>query len=76
MEVEILSVSQLSDTAAINLTGNEFGQTINGNAGNNVIDGKGGNDTMSGLGGSDTFVMSASIHVTASAEAPSRALAC
>ena len=43
---------------AINLTGNEYGQTIVGNAGNNILEGKGGADTLNGGGGKDVFVLS------------------
>jgi Ca2+-binding RTX toxin-like protein len=46
-------------TAAINFTGNPFGQTIFGNAGNNVLTGGGGADTLIGLGGNDTLIGSA-----------------
>ncbi|MER9677550.1 calcium-binding protein, partial [Mesorhizobium sp. M0208] len=42
-------------TTAINLTGNEFAQTIQGNAGANIINGRGGADTMTGYGGNDTY---------------------
>jgi Ca2+-binding RTX toxin-like protein len=46
-------------TAAINLTGNEFGQTIHGNDGNNILDGAGGNDVLYGRAGNDIFLASA-----------------
>nr|WP_237684287.1 calcium-binding protein [Pseudaminobacter soli] len=55
VEVETLRTTSNGDTAAINLTGNEFAQTIIGNAGANIIDGKGGADTMQGLAGNDTY---------------------
>jgi Ca2+-binding RTX toxin-like protein len=54
-EVEILTTNSNSGTAAIDLTGNEFTNTINGNAGSNILDGGGGNDRLSGLGGDDTL---------------------
>ena len=38
---------------AINLTGNEFGQSLYGNAGDNVLNGGGGNDYLVGLVGND-----------------------
>ena len=41
-----LSTTNSAGTGAINLTGNEFAQTITGNAGANVIDGGGGADIM------------------------------
>ena len=58
-EVERLDTTSAAGTTAINLTGNEFGQSIIGNAGANTLDGKGGADTMQGLAGNDTFVFRA-----------------
>jgi Ca2+-binding RTX toxin-like protein len=56
--IEIEGVSAFSfsanrppNYAIVNLTGNEFGQTIHGSFGRNVIDGKGGNDVLRGEGG-------------------------
>jgi Ca2+-binding RTX toxin-like protein len=60
-EVEAISTAAQGGTAAINLTGNEFGQIIVGNAGVNVIDGKGGNDTLHGLDGADTFAFTTAL---------------
>ncbi len=54
-EVELFTTDWQAGTDAINLTGNEFANTIYGNAGNNVLDGKGGNDSLVGLAGADTF---------------------
>ena len=42
----------------MNLTGNEFAQTLFGNNGANVLEGKGGADTFYGGNGGDTFVLS------------------
>lgn len=56
--IEILSTSNSSGTAAINLIGNELAQTIIGNAAGNVIDGKGGNDVLHGKAGPDVFAFS------------------
>ncbi|MER9165715.1 calcium-binding protein [Mesorhizobium sp. M0715] len=59
--IEQLATTKASSKAAINLTGNEFGQTIQGNAGSNKIDGGGGADTLSGRGGRDAFVFSTAL---------------
>ncbi|MER9071949.1 calcium-binding protein [Mesorhizobium sp. M0904] len=53
-QIELLATNP-SGTSAINLTGNEFAQSIGGNAGANVINGGGGADTMVGYGGNDTY---------------------
>jgi phospholipase/lecithinase/hemolysin len=57
-EIEILRTANDRGKGAINLTGNEFGQTIIGNAGINVIEGKGGSDVLTGGGDKDIFVLS------------------
>ncbi len=57
-EIEALRTVNAAAKTAMNLTGNEFGQTLQGNAGANRLDGEGGADTLEGLGGSDTFVFS------------------
>ncbi|MER9237387.1 calcium-binding protein, partial [Mesorhizobium sp. M0622] len=54
-QIELLAARYPSDTTAMNLSGNEFSQTIQGNAGANVINGLGGADTMTGYGGNDTY---------------------
>lgn len=56
-EIEWLRTTNDKGKGALNLTGNEFAQTIVGNAGANVIDGKAGADTLYGGAGSDTFVL-------------------
>ncbi|MER8509574.1 calcium-binding protein [Mesorhizobium sp. M0894] len=53
--VELLVARDPSGTTAINLTGNEFGQSIFGNAGANIINGGGGADFLTGRGGNDTY---------------------
>ena len=55
---EVESLSAATGASPINLTGNEFGQTIAGNAGANVLDGAGGNDIIDGGDGADTAVIS------------------
>ncbi|RWB30240.1 calcium-binding protein, partial [Mesorhizobium sp.] len=55
-QIELLATTNPSGTTAINLTGNEFAQTIKGNAGANVINGGRGADTLTGNGGNDAFV--------------------
>lgn len=54
--VEVLSLYQ-TRTNAINLTGNEFDQTLIGNAGANILTGGGGYDIFYGLAGNDTYVV-------------------
>ncbi|HVQ09775.1 MAG TPA: calcium-binding protein [Allosphingosinicella sp.] len=60
-EVEVVSTIQHAGVTAINLTGNEFAQTVVGNSGANVLDGKGGNDLLAGLGGADTFAFTSAL---------------
>jgi Ca2+-binding RTX toxin-like protein len=61
VQVEIMQTNGSAGTAAIDLTGNEFGQQIIGNAGANRLEGKGGNDTLSGGSGADTFVFASKL---------------
>lgn len=58
-EIEVLRTTNDKGKGALNLTGNEFAQTIVGNTGANVIEGKGGADTLYGGKGNDSFVLSA-----------------
>ncbi|MBN9221307.1 MAG: calcium-binding protein [Mesorhizobium sp.] len=60
-EIEHLATTNRSGTTAINLTGNEFSQTIEGNAGNNIINGGGGKDVLTGNGGKDVFVFNSAL---------------
>jgi Ca2+-binding RTX toxin-like protein len=64
-QIEFLASNNLAGTGAMNLTGNEFANTIYGNNGANIIAGKGGNDTLFGRGGGDTFVFDTFAHTTA-----------
>lgn len=59
VQVEKISTTASSATTAIDLTGNEFAQTVTGNAGNNVLDGGGGKDSLVGGAGNDTYVLGA-----------------
>lgn len=54
-EIEKLTTTDNFGTAAINLTGNELGQSIFGNDGSNTLTGGGGLDSLSGLGGDDRY---------------------
>jgi Ca2+-binding RTX toxin-like protein len=56
-EVETISTRTHAATEAINLTGNEFTQTIQGNFGINKLDGRGGADTLIGFGGNDLYII-------------------
>jgi Ca2+-binding RTX toxin-like protein len=60
-EIETLSTTNAAGTTTINLTGNNFAQTIQANTGANVLDGKAGNDTLQGFGGSDIFRFSTTL---------------
>jgi VCBS repeat-containing protein len=60
-EVEVLSTTDNNGNAAINLTGNEFGQVVLGNLGNNVLDGGLGDDLLVGLAGADTFAFTTAL---------------
>jgi Ca2+-binding RTX toxin-like protein len=55
-DVEIFDTVNLTDTIAIDLTGNDLAQTIIGNAGANFLRGEGGNDILIGGGGNDNMV--------------------
>ncbi|WP_232628799.1 calcium-binding protein [Methylobacterium sp. Leaf118] len=54
-EIEWLATTDAAGTAAINLTGNAFAQTLKGNRGANVLDGGAGADTLIGDAGNDTY---------------------
>ncbi|MFY9289818.1 MAG: calcium-binding protein [Methylorubrum rhodinum] len=56
-EIEQLRAGGGVGSAAIDLTGNEFAQTIQGTVGANVLDGQGGADLLYGYGGNDTYLV-------------------
>jgi Ca2+-binding RTX toxin-like protein len=55
VEIEQMRASNPYDTIALDLSGNEFSQSITGNEGNNIFNGLGGNDVLVGAGGNDTL---------------------
>ncbi|HEX6742532.1 MAG TPA: hypothetical protein VF079_12150, partial [Sphingomicrobium sp.] len=57
-EIEVLRTTNDKGKTALDLTGNDFDQSIVGNAGNNVLEGKGGADVFTGGAGNDRFVLS------------------
>ena len=54
-EIEVLETTDKAGSTAIDLFGNEFGNTIIGNAGANSLIGGMGRDVMTGNGGNDAF---------------------
>lgn len=59
--VEVMAAGRLTDTAAINLKGNELANNLWGNHGGNVLDGGAGADVLLGQGGADTFAFSTAL---------------
>ena len=55
--VETLQTIDAAATTAINLTGNDLGNTIIGNAGNNFLVGGTDVDTLQGLAGNDAYIV-------------------
>jgi Ca2+-binding RTX toxin-like protein len=55
-DIEILTTTNSSGTAAINLTGNSTSNSVRGNNGNNTLNGGAGGDELIGLGGQDRFL--------------------
>ena len=51
--VELLATTNAEGITAIDLTGNEFNNSVVGNNGNNTLTGGGGDDYLTGLGGDD-----------------------
>jgi Ca2+-binding RTX toxin-like protein len=60
-EIETIEAINSGATNAMDLAGNEFGQTIVGNAGVNFLRGEGGNDQLVALGGNDYLIGGAGI---------------
>ncbi|MFZ2994707.1 family 16 glycosylhydrolase [Sphingobium sp.] len=56
-EIETLQIGSGAGKAPINLTGNEFANTLWGNDGNNILDGGAGADLMRGGKGDDTYIV-------------------
>jgi serralysin len=52
-EIETLVAVNQDSLDPVNLTGNEYGQSLYGSQGNNSMNGGGGNDYLVGLGGND-----------------------
>ena len=57
VSIETMTTLYAAGSAAINFTGNEFGQSIYGNAGANWLNGGGGYDYLVGLAGNDVYVV-------------------
>jgi Ca2+-binding RTX toxin-like protein len=55
-EIEVLRTTNDQGKAAINLSGNEFSQTIVGNSGANILDGKAGADILLAGSGADRLI--------------------
>ncbi|MGK9265000.1 calcium-binding protein, partial [Sinorhizobium meliloti] len=60
-EVEALRAISSTATTAINLTGNEFANTVVGNAGANKLNGGSGMDVLTGGAGLDTFIFNTTL---------------
>ena len=59
--IELLTTNNNAGTAAIDLTGGTYANTIYGNAGNNQLDGKQAADILVGLGGADRFAFTTAL---------------
>lgn len=55
-EIEVIMTTNALAATAINLTGNNFKQTIIGNNGHNVLSALGGDDTLTAANGNDTLL--------------------
>lgn len=54
--IEVLKVISATSTNAMNLYGNDYGNTVQGNNGRNILRGNGGDDKLLGLGGDDILI--------------------
>ena len=57
---EVETISADPNAGNVNLTGNEYGQSLYGNNGNNVLTGGGGSDFMVGGAGNDVYYVDTS----------------
>ncbi|HKX89293.1 MAG TPA: M10 family metallopeptidase C-terminal domain-containing protein, partial [Sphingopyxis sp.] len=64
VSVETMTTITASAMTAINLTGNDLGQSLYGNAGNNILTGGGGSDYLVGGLGNDSYFVDVSDFVT------------
>ena len=55
VEAEVLATADYRITTRLDLTGNEFNNSITGSEGINTLRGGGGDDTLKGLGGNDVL---------------------
>jgi Ca2+-binding RTX toxin-like protein len=56
VSVETLTTTNEASTVALNLVGNELGNSLYGNAGANILSGGGGDDYLVGLAGNDQLI--------------------
>jgi Ca2+-binding RTX toxin-like protein len=63
-DIEFLTTTSDTGTAAINLTGNNTTNVVRGNNGNNTLNGGDGNDELNGLGGQDWFLFNTPLNAT------------
>ena len=54
--IELVRITNITDTDNYNATGNDAPGTLVGNAGNNTLNGRGGNDQINGNNGDDVLI--------------------
>ena len=54
--IELVRITEITDTDNFSVTGNDAPGTLVGNAGNNTLNGRGGNDQINGNGGNDVLI--------------------